>query len=74
MKKNDTKIFYLNSQHNSKSSNILVTSQSVCKQELVTWQNTKSGFKRKIILRRFNKIGHVNNYISKPMNFKNSEK
>ena len=73
MRKTNSKIFYSNSESNSKSCNVLEPPVSVFRQELVTWQNTKNGIKRTTIVRSFNNNKHVDNYISEPFTFKSSD-
>ena len=73
MKKINSKIFYSSSESNSKSCNVLEPPISVFRQELVTWENTKNGIKRTIIVRSFNNNKHVDSYISEPFTFKSSD-
>ena len=66
MKNIDTTTFYSNSK------NVKIP-HSIFRQELVTWKNTKNGIKRTTVIRSFNDNGHIDNYISEPFTFMNSD-
>ena len=65
MKNINTTTFYANSK------NVKVPN-SIFKQELVTWENTKNGIKKTTVIRSFNDNGYLDNYISEPFAFGNS--
>ena len=71
MKKINSKIFYSNTDNVSKSCNVLEPPLSVFRQELVTWEKTKSGIKRTTIVRSFNNKKHLDSYVSEPFVFGN---
>ena len=71
MKKINSKIFYSSTDNVSKSCYVLDPPLSVFRQELVTWEKTKSGIKRTTIVRSFNNKKHVDSYVSEPFVFGN---
>ena len=74
MKKINSKIFYSSSDNVSKNCNILEPPFSVFRQELVTWEKTKSGIKRTTTVRSFNDKKHVDSYVSESFVFGNLDK
>ena len=70
MDKINTKIFYENSDLESKDKKNSKVPSSVFRQELVTWEHTDSGIKRTTIVRSFNGNGQTDSYLSEPIAFK----
>ena len=72
MDKINTKIFYENSDTQSKNTKNPKVPISVFRQELTTWEHTDSGIKRTTVVRCFNGNGQIDSYISEPIAFKKS--
>ena len=70
MDKINTKIFYENSDLESKDKKNSKVPSSVFRQELATWEHTDSGIKRTTVVRSFNGNGQIDSYISEPIAFK----
>ena len=70
MDKINTKIFYENLDIHSKNRKNTKVPNSVFRQELATWEHTKSGIKRTTVVRSFNGNGQIDSYISEPIAFK----
>lgn len=70
MDKINTKIFYGNSDLESKDKKNSKVPSSVFRQELATWEHTDNGIKRTTIVRIFNGNSQIDNYMSEPIAFK----
>ena len=70
MDKINTKVFYKNSDLESKNGKNSKVPSSVFRQELATWEYTDSGIKRTTIVRIFNGNGQTDSYLSEPIAFK----
>ena len=70
MDKINTKIFYENSDLESKDKKNPKVPSSVFRQELATWEHTDNGIKRTTIVRIFNGNSQIDSYMSEPIAFK----
>ena len=70
MDKINTKIFYENSNLESKDKKNSKVPSSVFRQELATWEHTENGIKRTTIVRIFNGNSQIDSYMSEPIAFK----
>ena len=70
MDKINTKIFYENSNLESKDKKNSKVPSSVFRQELATWEHTENGIKRTTIVRIFNGNSQIDSYLSEPIAFK----
>ena len=70
MDKINTKIFYENSDLESKDKKNSKVPSSVFRQELATWEHTDNGIKRTTIVRIFNGNSQIDSYMSEPIAFK----
>ena len=70
MKKNNTSIFYSNSENCLETLNNNKVPTSVFRQELVTWEHTENGIKRTTVVRNFSDDKNTDSYTSEPIAFK----
>ena len=70
MDKINTKVFYKNSNLQSKNRKNSKVPNSVFRQELATWEHTDNGIKRTTIVRIFNGNSQIDSYMSEPIAFK----
>ncbi len=70
MKKNNTSIFYSNSESCLETLNNNKVPAYVFRQELITWEHTENGIKRTTIVRNFSDDKNTDSYTSEPIAFK----